>query len=231
MLENASDYVIAVGGLGTAAFALVDGSKAIWGGVSNSGFGQIKRVIRKLFPEGIDEKDRENPLSLGGVIATLRANWLNGTALADQKAIAKTLMKLRLDAQNAVHLSKATGVDETTLKAVAEKIATGQALSQPETDVFGRFDLILTTMLDEGYQRADQIYRNSAKAWSVVVAVVLAFFGGWAISGDAFAAYFWSRDMGAAILTGLIATPLAPVSKDLATGISAAVRAVGLLRK
>jgi hypothetical protein len=37
--------------------------------------------------------------------------------------------------------------------------------------------------------------------------------------------------MGAAILTGLIATPLAPISKDLATAISAGVQNARLLKK
>jgi hypothetical protein len=231
MLEGATDYVLAAGGLGTAAFALVDGSKAFWGGVSNAGFGQIERVVTTLFPGGTTAFDRANPLSLGGVTATLRAHWLNGTALADQRAIAKTLVKLRLDAANAPQLARATGVDGTVLSSIAQKIATGETLSQAETDVLGRFDLILTTLLDEGYQRADQIYRNTAKAYSAVIAVALAFFGGWVIQGGGLTDYVATRAMGAAVLTGLIATPLAPISKDLATGITAAVRAVGALRK
>jgi hypothetical protein len=160
----------------------------------------------------------------------LRANWLNGVALADQKAIAKTLTKLRLTPANAAHLANATGVDEATLTEVARKIAAGDSLSKIEADVFGRFDLIVTAVLDEGYQRADQIYRNSAKAWAAIVAVVLAFFGGWAVSGGPLTGYLWTNDMGAAILTGLIATPLAPISKDLASAISAGVRNVSLLR-
>src|SRR5438093_1002082 len=108
-LEKMSDYIAAAAGLGTAAYALVDGSKVIFGGVSNCGFGHIKRAVRKFFPESAEEKYSANPLQLSEVLAALRANWLNGTALADQKAIAKSLIKLRLDQVNALDLAKATG--------------------------------------------------------------------------------------------------------------------------
>jgi len=231
MLEHLQDYVLATGGLGTSAMAIVDASKAVFGGVSNAGFSQITRVITGLFPSGANAQDRANPLALGSVIATLRANWLNGTALSDQQAIARTLIKLRLSAANADVLAAATGVDAAMLRSVAQKIATGQALTQPETDMFGRFDLILSTLLDEGFQRADQIYRNSAKALSAVVSVVLAVVGGWAVKGGDLMPYLASPDLGVARITGLIATPLAPVSKDLASGLVAAIGTIGLARK
>ena len=232
MLVNASDYVLAAGGLGTAAFALVDAMKALpGGGVSKFGFSQIVRAVSKLYLQGAGSQDAHNPLSLAGVLATLRANWLNGTALSDQKAIAKTLIKLRLDKANAAVLAAATGVDAATLTSVAAKIATGQSLSQQETDVFGRFDLILATLLDEGYERADQIYRNGAKALAIPISVLLAFVGGWTVSQLSWGDYLSSNDLWAALLTGIVATPLAPISKDLATRIASAVRAAGFLRK
>ena len=228
MLKDPSSYVLAVGALGTADFALVDSSKVVLGGVSNCGFGQIRGVVKRLFPASSRQTP---PMPLNRVLGVLRANWLNGTPLGDQKQIAKTLIKLRLNAANAEHLARVTGVDAELLTSVANKIASGKPLEPPEQDVFGRFDLILTTLLDEGYQRADQIYRNSARSAAMVVAVVLAYLGGWAIEAAPFSAYWLSAQAGVALLTGLIATPLAPISKDLASGITAATKAIGLLRK
>lgn len=222
-----SDYIAAVAGLGTAAYALVDSSKAFFGGVSNHGFGNIERVITSLYPEDTDKSDRKNPLALAAVLATLKANWLNGTALADQKAIAKSLVKLRLDAINAGHLAEVTGVNAAILTSIANKFSTGTKLEQQESDVLGRFELILTALLDEGYQRADQVYRNSAKAWSVVVSVVLALAGGWVVNGGSLP----EKEFYTALLIGLLATPLAPISKDLTSALSASVRAMQLLRK
>ena len=41
----------------------------------------------------------------------------------------------------------------------------------------------------------------------------------------------WSRDLGAALITGLLATPLAPIAKDLASGLATAVNTMQALRK
>lgn len=221
---NVTDILMAVGGLGTASYALVDGAKAIRGGPSNHGFSHIRRVITRLYPENTGTDDRSNPLALGSVLDTLYANWINGTALADQKAIAKSLVKLRLS-DNTPHLAKVTAVNADLLGAVARKMADGTRLEQAESDVLGRFDLILTALLDEGYQRADQAYRNSAKMWSIAVSIALAFAGG-SIVG-----YADSKDVTAALLIGLLATPLAPLTKDLTSALQASVKAMQILRK
>jgi hypothetical protein len=42
--------VAAIGGLGTAAFGLVDASKAAWGGVNHIGFSQIQETVKSLTP-------------------------------------------------------------------------------------------------------------------------------------------------------------------------------------
>ena len=217
------DAVLAIGSLGAASFALVDSSKAVRGGVSNLGFGHVEQVLDRLFPPGVDKADRSNALTFAGVLGTLRANWLNGRSLADQKSIAKTLIKLRLDATNAAHLAAATGVDPAVLASLAAKYATGGALSPEEQNVAGRFDLLLTTLLEEGYERADQAYRNGAKAVAGVVAVVLAVLGKLALGDPAIG---W----GMALLAGFLAAPLAPVSKDLASALQASVKALQIVR-
>lgn len=225
MDQSITNIIIAIGGLGTASYALVDGAKAIHGGPSNHGFHHIRRVMTRLYPEGTSKIDHANPLALASVLDTLYASWINGTALTDQKAIAKSLVKLRLNGDSAPHLAKVTGVNSEILAKVAKKMASGTKLVQQESDVLGRFDLILTALLDEGYQRADQAYRNSAKMWSIVVSVALA------IAGGAVVGLAKPEDWAAALLIGLIATPLAPLTKDLASALQASVKAMQLLRK
>jgi hypothetical protein len=217
--------VLAVGGLGTAAFGLVDATKAFGGGVSNRGFRHVSQVLERLFSHHGSEKDMSTAVTYGSVRATLRANWLNGTAsLADQKSIAKTLIKLQLIPTTAAHLAAKTGVDPVILRSIAVKYADGSALTPEEQNVAGRFDLQLSTMIDEGYQRADQSYRNSAKVLAVAFAVVLALAGKVAL-GEA------SVTWGVALIAGLLAAPLAPVSKDLASALQASVKALQILRK
>lgn len=234
LFTHLSDYIAAAAALGTAAYALVDGSKAFWGGVSNCGFRHIRDEVKRFFPEEVSErKDSDNPLQLSEVLDTLRANWLNGTALIDQKAIAKSLIKLRLNTVNAPDLAKATGVDKEKLVAIAVKIASGSTLTQDQNDLFGRFDLMLTAILDKGYQRADQSYRNSAKAWSIFVSVVLALVGAMVVYGESlsFNKNIDFNIIGGAILLGLAATPIAPIAKDLTSALAAGVKAAQMLRK
>ncbi len=204
--------VLAIGSLGTAAYGVVDVSKGFGGGVSNRGFGDIKKVVSQFIPLS---SSGGSALSLTSVLATLRANWLNGMALGDQKSVAKALIKLNLNTASASAMAAATGVDATILKTIATKLPAGTDLTKEETDAYGRFDLLLTAVLDQGYQRGDQRYRNSAKLLAVPVAVGLALVGAWAIAGRGIT----SLDVWRAVAGGLLATPLAPMAKDLASAI------------
>jgi hypothetical protein len=211
--------VLAIGSLGTAAYGVVDVSKGFGGGVSNRGFGDIKKVVSLFIPASAGGG---SALSLTSVLTTLKANWLNGMALADQKSVAKALIKLNLNESSSGTMAAATGLDPAVLKSIAGKLSgkldtpEGKPnLTPSETDVYGRFDLLLSALLDQGYQRADQRYRNSAKLLAVPVAVALALLGAWAIAtGPLDCSDIWR-----AVVGGLLATPLAPIAKDLASAI------------
>ncbi len=228
-LQNIPQIITAIGGLGTAAFGVVDATKVFGGGVNRIGFHRIATTIRELTPGGPEAGKHLNALSQGMVVETLKANWYNGTDLSSQKAIAKSLIKLHLSSGSAPSLAKKTGVDPDALKAVANSIATGTALTPGQSDVYGRFDLIVTAMLDETYERSDQMYRNGTRAWAVVASILLAVAGGFIL--DDGASTFWGRDFCEALLVGLMATPLAPIAKDLSTALASAVNAMQLVRK
>jgi hypothetical protein len=95
-----SQIVLAIGALGTAAYGVVDVSKGFGGGISNRGFGDIKKVTSQLIPVS-SGPGAESALSLPSVLIALRSNWLNGMALPDQKAVAKALLQLNLTADSA----------------------------------------------------------------------------------------------------------------------------------
>jgi len=224
---NLREIVLAIGSLGTAAYGVVDASKGIGGGVSNFGFGDIKGVVSQSIAPSTAGGTGSSALGLTSVLETLRANWMNGMALSDQKAVAKSLIKLNLTTDSAGRMATAAGVDPAALKSVAGKLATGEALTQAETDAYGRFDLLLSAMLDQGYQRGDQRYRNAAKLLAIPVSVILAVAGVLALGGSTSSGV----DMWKAILGGLLATPLAPVAKDLSSAIQAGSKLAQTLKK
>lgn len=213
---NVGQAVTAVGGLGTAAFGLVDAGKAVFG-INSIGFGRIAKSVSTLLPSPA------SAMPAVKILATLKANWMNGTDLGSQKSIAKSLVKLNLNQGNANALATETGVDPALLTSVATKIATGQPLIPAESDVFGRLDLIVTAILDEAYQYGDQVYRNWTRALAAMVAVALALVGNLTLPTP--------LDWREALLVGLLATPLAPIAKDAATALATAVNTLQAVKR
>jgi len=222
-LQNLPQIITAIGGLGTAAFGLVEATKVFGGGVNHIGFKGIRTAVTPLMPPGA-------ALSQQKMLATLEANWFNGTDLGSQKAIAKSLIKLNLNAANAPELAAAAGVDSTTLTAVATNIASGTPLTPAQSDVYSRFDLIVTALLDEAYQRSDQTYSSGTKAWAMLFSILLALIGA-VVLHTAGSQLTWPQDLGEATLVGILATPLAPIAKDLSTALATAVNTLQLVKK
>lgn len=222
VVNNLGTEIVAIGALGTAAFGLVDSFKVLpGGGISRAGFKFVRAEVVKLTPPlaSLDKTE----LSRDAIIYTLQSQWINGVDKGNQISIAKSLIKLRLLPDTAEALAALTGVNAAILKQVATKIQAGDSagFTQQESDVYGRFDLLLNTRLDQAYQRADQRYRNSAKAAAIPVALVLAIVGALLVFGTG---EFLHR-LPFAVLAGLVSTPIAPVAKDIASAISTAAQA------
>lgn len=229
LTANLGSVIVAIGALGTASFGLVDVLKTLPnGGISHAGWSFIETAVGSLFA---GQRRAGASGDVQRLFDTLHGNWINGTALADQKAIAKSLIKLRLNDATAAGFAAATGVDADVLKSVATRMATGQALDPDEMNVLGRFDLALTAILDSGYQHADQCYRNWSKLAAMVISTLLALTGGFAVSTQAHLDYLFSAEMWMAVLAGLLATPIAPVSKDLSSGLAAGIKVAQALRR
>jgi hypothetical protein len=225
-----SQVITAIGGLGTAAFGLVDATKALGTGVNHIGLKGIRAAVTPLTPPGapVAGAPPVNALPQQKILATLEANWINGTDLGSQKAIAKTLIKLNLSAGNAPAVAAATGVDPAVLTAVATSITAGTPLTAAQSDVFARFDLIVTALLDEAYQRSDQVYRNGTRALAMIVSVALALAGGFMLRTPS---SNLGGDIAESVLIGLLATPLAPIAKDLSSALATAVNTLQLVKK
>jgi hypothetical protein len=220
--------ITAIGGLGTAAFGLVDAAKSAFSGINRVGLKHIHEVVSELAPEGANAGGPVNALPLANILDSLEANWVNGNDLASQKAIAKSLIKLHLSSANASTVAVKASVDPAVLTAVASNLETGTPLSQAESDTYSRFDLIVTALLDEAYQVSDQVYRNFTKTLAALLAVALAVAAGWSLEGANFRS---PKEIALAVLVGLLATPLAPIAKDLSSALASAVNTMQLIKK
>jgi hypothetical protein len=211
--------ITAVGALGTAAFGIVDASKTAFSFINRIGLSHIRKTIELLTPgpAGVNSLGRRQ------ILETIEANWINGADLSRQKCAAVSLIQGHLIATNASGLAQNTNVDSTTLQAIAANTLSGVMLSPQEAAVQTRFELIVNTLIDEAYQRADERYRNGTRSLAACVAVLLALVGGWVLLGN----QFWELDQVAcALLVGLLAVPLAPMAKDLSSALAAATDAL-----
>ena len=229
ILPNLAQIITAAGGLGTAAFGLLEAAKPVNPWIDRIGFGGIRQTVLALTPRESGGGAPHNALPQARILETLFSNWINGIDLSSQKAIAKSLIKLHLSPGNAAVLAQIANVDAEILLQVAACIASGTSLSQPQSDVYARFDLILTAQLDECYQHADRQYRNWTRALAAGIAVLLALAGGWVLLGTN--GFLGHREMAEALLIGLLATPLAPIAKDLSTALATAVNTLQLVKK
>jgi len=111
-LTNIVNFLVAAGGLGTAAMGLVDTSKVFCGGPSNFGFARVKIALEPF----LTPLTKDSPaFGKTEILRTLKANWLNGVPKADQKAKAKSLIHLGLTKGSAPALARAAGVDPDKL--------------------------------------------------------------------------------------------------------------------
>ena len=220
-LPNLVNLIAAVGALGTSAMGLVDTTKLFGGGPSNFGFGYIESGLAP-FLDALASSSA--PFGKHAILRTLRSAWLNGVAKEDQKAKAKSLIHLGLSQVDSAALANVAAVDPEKLQLAMQKTAVGQVAAPEEANVLGQFDAVLTAVLDTAYERGDQKYRNAAKFLAMVTSVILGGIGGLIVFGTDL------TDLIFCLLAGLIATPLAPIAKDLASSLQNAVAAASALK-
>jgi len=233
-LATFPEMIAAIGALGLAAFALVDATKLLKsGGMSNSGFDVIQSAVLLFLPQTAPPmagmSSTAKPLE-SAILHMLHAHWINGLPLGEQKAIAKSLIKLQLNPRNADRFATVTSVNTQALTEVARRMNNGEGLNDTLSNVLGRFDLALTALLDAAYQRADHRYRNRSKGWASCAAIGLALLGGCIVEfreGQPIAwQHLWSY-----VFCGVLAVPLAPISKDLTSAITAGVKAAQAIKR
>lgn len=204
--------------LSTASFGLLDATKWFGGGVSNLGAPALRRALTAF----------EDPLAaaLGPDEwwPVVRASWLNGVAKDEQKAKAIALIKLGLSPRTAPMIAAASHVDPEALTAVARKLQDGEGLTDADLNVVGRMNATVEALMDAAFERSDQQYRNGCRFWAGVAAVGLAIAAWWLWPSDK-GPTFWQ-----ALIVGLLAVPVAPLAKDLTSGLSAAVGALKAAR-
>ena len=216
-LDKVIALIAATGGLGLAAMSLVDAFKAIpGGGVSRIGFSHIRRVL-VLF-------DRVLAQAAGDAWETvILSHWINGRTRADQIGVIRSLLRLGLNPETSAQLVAIGNVEAAPFAKAAEKLVKGQALSEADVNLIGRVEAAVEARLDAAFDLGDQSYRNASRVLAGLIAVILAVAASLILDEP--------HGVGAGILVGLLAVPIAPIAKDLVSALTAAAGAVKAARK
>lgn len=216
-LDDFGAALAALSALSAASFGLLDASKGVYGGVARIGLGHIHQALTP-FRTALDTS-----MGAGEWWVLVKANWMNGMTKDSQKAVVRSLIKLGLTPRTAEALAIATHVEPADLSRIAVKLAKGAELTEAELSVLGRLNAVLDAKLDSGFEQADQQYRNVNRLLAGVVAIGLAM-GAW-LMWPASAENPQPSGL-VAFAIGLLAVPMAPVAKDLTSGLTTAMKAL-----
>lgn len=222
--EYLASVVLAAGGLGVAAYGVVDNLKLVpW--VDLAGF-------ERLFPQGRGWPGAHGkglaPLlpaltaAYGpDALALLQGHYRSGRARGELPRLLRQGVRMGmhlLEEDAAVTLITAMGIAEPRGRALLPWLRDGgmiAAIASPPADL-PRLESLIDARIDAALAMAEAQYTAQLKLCASGVALAIA-----VGVGAATGAAWWHR-----VLVGVAAVPLAPVAKDLASALQHAVQAL-----
>lgn len=224
-LAHVTELVLATGALGTAAFGIVEGLKPMRI-IGEAGFGAITETLGKA------------TLTLAQAHGPQWETIYRGLYRGDQAELARLLRqgaRIGLVRENAADVGaalfgpKAPEIDDLVAITAHLYDAAAQGSGEPATTdaqrrALGRFELAIDARIDAALALARQRYAATARVAAFVVSLIIAVTTA-LIIGDRADTSGWPP-MLVALLVGLAAVPIAPIAKDVASGIQAAAKAL-----
>jgi hypothetical protein len=203
-----SNAILAAGALGTAAFGVVEALK--FTPLGNAGFGVAMRQLGPL-AEALRLAYGDDFLEL-----------LRGQYRADDRdLLARSLrqgVRVGTTDSNAESIARFLGsLDKVKLAAAIKAADAGDDLAPEQRNIIGRFELAADARIESALTLARARYIDSARVAASIVALTLAL---------AVGANMPDVSMVNALIVGLAAVPLAPIAKDVASGIQSAAKAL-----
>lgn len=209
-IDSISTIIGAAGALGTTCFGIVEALK--WTPLGAAGFGRVRAYLGSDLMGAL--VIAYGPRAEG----LLRAQYQQDSQ--GQTAIAKSLrqgIRIGLKDSNAKGIATFLGsVDGTSLASAANTVSRGDALSDVERAIIGRFELAVDARIDSALARAQDVYLGTVRMTASVLAIALAEIAGYSLNTPGWTAF----------AVGLMAVPLAPVANDLVSALQAATKAL-----
>lgn len=205
--------VLATGALGVAAAGIVDGLKMRL--LGHTGFQQLRDMLGAPLWQALDVAYGPQGDKL------MREQYRDGGAKGELPKTLRQGIRIGLTPDNAREIAGDLGVVKAEVLAkAATAIVNGQDLDNADRAAVGRFELAADARIQAGLSLAEARYAAAARCAASWVALILALLTAAALQCEA-GAFDLELWLGA-VLAGLAAVPLAPIAKDVASGIQAA---------
>jgi hypothetical protein len=224
-----ADLVLATGTLGLAASGVVEGLKS-YDRVGLKGYKCIRETLGDSLMSTMRFAYGDNYEVL------LKAQYRNVEGKEELVSSLRQGIRLGLKPDNAIEVAKDVGVVlPDQLLEITNQLVKGKELTDEQTGLLGRFELAIDTKIDAAITLAESTYqasmRNHAFFVSIVIAIVAAI--GLAetpinmfTSKEGILSISKKISWSLVFIVGIAAVPLAPIAKDLSTGLRAAATAL-----
>jgi hypothetical protein len=221
LTEHLVDLVVATGAIGTAAFGIVEGLKTERLGVP--GFPRLRQVLGGAIWRALESTYGSQAEQV------LREYYRQDRRGAIGKALRQGI-RVGLRSESAAELVEAIGrpVDASALSETLARLERGEPLTDADRSLIGRFELAADSRIDAALTLADARYVWAMRGRASLVSIALAVVGTWLL-GPSGQTYWSSLALGG--LIGIAAVPIAPVAKDLASGLRSALGAASAARR
>jgi hypothetical protein len=212
-IDSLSTAIVAAGGLGIAAFGVVEGLK--WfDPVGLAGYRHVAKLLEVLGPpvhkaygsdtEAVLQAQYRDGRNAGELPRTLRQGYRIGiSALAPEQV-----------AEICRHIGVADGA---LVHEAAAALRRGEVLADATREALARFEVAADARIDAAMCLAADNYATQLKVYAGALAIAIALVVGYAVQpGD------WLK----ALVIGFVAVPIAPVAKDLASAVGEAAKAI-----
>ena len=206
--------IVATGAVGTAAFGIVEALK--WTPLGLIGYGRIRKTLGTEVMSAVER-------AYGSGFGTyLQGLYRQGRVKGGLGKALRQGVRIGLTGSSAAELAEAVqvvGPDE--LAQAAQKLQSGSELNPAERSIVGRFELAIDARIDAALALAESNYKGGMQLSASFVAIGLALIAACTFEGG------FAANSVRAIVVGVAAVPLAPIAKDLASGIKSARQAMG----
>lgn len=228
--EQLATLILAMGSLGTASYAIVEGIK-VFPLLGEMGFWHIEKQLTPVIYKSLaipfgKEYDR-----------MLRAKYRGGSA--ERQAMIRTLrqgVRISLNKDNAAKFAGALGLNEAdaaeSLKAAVISAEALRAQKEPgeldskDRTSLGRFELAVDARIEAALIVAGDSYGRWMKVFAAAASVLISWVVFKLSKGQLPTDARWWH----AVLIGIAAVPVAPIANDLVSAMSSAKKAL-LARK